>query len=110
MAGAIGDKGDEVEVSAFWTTQQTIYGLDDRLDDVYILPLVESTNIIGLGYRALMEDEVDGACVVFYEEPVAYILTLAVDRKRFAMTDIIDEERNQFFRELVGSVVIGAVG
>ena len=57
-----------------------------------------------------MEDEVDSACVIHYVEPIAYVFTLAIDRQRFAVTDIIDKERNQFLGELIGAIVVRAVG
>ena len=57
-----------------------------------------------------MEDKVDSASVVFYVQPVAYVQTLAVYRQRLAMTDVVDEERDELLRELVRAIVVGAVG
>ena len=48
--------------------------------------------------------------MVLNEQPVANILTLAIDGKRLTMTDVVDEQRNQFLGELIGTVVVGAVG
>ena len=56
-----------------------------------------------------MEDEVDGTGMIDDIEPVANVLTLAINRQRLAMADIIDEQRNQFLRELIGAVIIRAV-
>ena len=56
-----------------------------------------------------MENHVDGAGMVFHEEPVAHVLALAIDRQRLLVADVVDEERNQLFGELVRAVVIGAV-
>ena len=47
--------------------------------------------------------------MVFHVEPVADILAFAIDRKRFAVADIVDEERNELFGELVRTVVVRAV-
>ena len=47
--------------------------------------------------------------MIFYEEPVAHVLALAVNRQRLLVADVIDEERNQLFGELVRTVVVGAV-
>lgn len=47
-----------------------------------------------------MEDQVDGAGVVFDVEPVADILALAIDRQRPAVADVVDEQRDQAFREI----------
>ena len=57
-----------------------------------------------------MEDEVDGTGVVLDEEPVAHVLALAIDGQRLAMADVVDEQRNQLLRELIGAVVVRAVG
>ena len=57
-----------------------------------------------------MEDKVDGTGMVLNEQPVAHILTLTIDRQRLAMADVIDEQRNQLLRELIGAVVVGTVG
>lgn len=80
MAEAVGDVGDEVEVFTFLTTKEAVNGIDDYLDDVDILPLVKATDVVGFCYFALMEDEVDGTGVIFYKQPIAYILTLAINR------------------------------
>ena len=110
MAKAVGNVCDEVEVFAFLASKETVNGIDDYLDDVDVLPLVKATDVVGFGYFALMEDEVDGTGMVFYKEPVAHVLAFAIDRQWLAMADIIDEERNQLLRELVRTIVVGAVG
>ncbi len=56
-----------------------------------------------------MEDQVDSPGVVLHVQPVADVLTLAIDRQRFPMTDVIDKQRNKLLRELVRAVVVGAV-
>ena len=48
--------------------------------------------------------------MIFYIEPVADVLTVAVYRQFFAMKGIVDDERNQLLRKLVGAVVVAAVG
>ena len=47
--------------------------------------------------------------MVFHVEPVANILAFAIDRERLAVADIVDEERNELFGELVRTVVVRAV-
>ena len=91
MAGSVGDVGDEVLIFALLTAEQTVDGLDDDMDDIDILPFVEAADVIGVGNLTLMEDEVNGACVVFDVEPVAYILALTIDGERLAVPDIVDE-------------------
>ena len=57
-----------------------------------------------------MKDDVDGTGVILYIEPVAYILSLTINRQRLTMTDVIDEQRYQLLWELIRTIVIRAVG
>ena len=110
MAEAVGNVGDEVEVFAFFATKESVNGIDDDLDDVDVLPFVEAANVVGFGYLAIVEDEVDGTGMVFYKEPVAHVFALAIDWQWLAMADVVDEEWDQLLRELVRTVVVRAVG
>ena len=110
MSEAVGDVGDEVEVFAFFATKETINCIYHYLDDVDVLPLVEAANVVGFGYLALMEDKVASTGMVFYKEPVANVFALAIDRKGFAVADVVDEEGYQLLRELVRTIVVRAVG
>ncbi len=109
MAQAVRDVGDEVHVLAFRAAEQLIHRLDDDLDDVDVLPFVESADVVGFGNLPVMENHVDGAGVVFHEEPVAHVFTLAVNRERLLVTDVVDEERDELLGELVWTVVVAAV-
>ena len=110
VAETVGDVGNEFLGRALRIAEQAVYRLDDDLDEVNVFPLVEAADVVGVGYLSLVEDEVDGARVVLHEEPVAHVLSLAVYGQRFAVADVVDEERNQFLRELIGAVVVRAVG
>ena len=110
VAEAVGDVGDEVEVLSLAAAEQTVDGVDYHADDVDVLPLVETADVVGLGHLALVEDEVNSTCVVLDEEPVANVLALAVYGQRLAVAYVVDEQGNQFFGELIRSVVVGAVG
>ena len=110
MAEAVGDVGDEAEVLALAAPEQTVDGVDYNADDVDVLPLVEAADVVGLGHLALVEDEVNSTRVVLDEEPVAHILAFAIYRQRLAVTYVVYEQRYQFFGELVGPVVVRAVG
>ena len=109
MAQAVGHVGDEVHVFTFGAAEELIDGLDDDLDDVNVLPFVEAADVVRLGNLPVMENHVDGAGMVFHEEPIADVLALAVNRERLLVADIVDEKRNQLFGELVRTVVVAAV-
>ena len=89
MALAVGDVGYEVEVLALLASEQTVHGLDEHMNDVDVLPLVEATDVVGVGGLALMEDEVYGTGVILYIEPVAHVKALTIYRQRLAV-DYLD--------------------
>ena len=95
---------------ALGITKQAVYGLDDDVDDINVLPLIEATDIVGLVRLALVEDEVNGTGMVLYIESVTHILTLSIDGKWLALTNIVNEERDQFLGKLIGTIIVGAVG
>ena len=80
VAQAVRHVGDEVHVLAFGAAKEPVNSLDDDLDDVDVLPFVEAADVVRLGNLPVMENHVDSAGVVFYEEPVAHVLALAVNR------------------------------
>ena len=101
---------DQIQVSTLRTTEQSINGPDNHLDDIDILPLVKTTDVVSLGNLALMENHIDGTGMIHYIQPVAHVLTLTIYRQWLAMTDVVDEQRNQLLWELVWTIVVRAVG
>ena len=53
-----------------------------------------------------MENDVDGTRMVLNIQPVANILTFAINRQRLAMADIVDKQRNQLLWELIWTIVV----
>ena len=102
--------GDKVHILAFLSAEQSINGLDDHLDDVDVLPLIETADVVGLGNLTLVENHINGTGMIYYIQPVAHVLTLSIYRQWLAMTDVVDEQRNQLLWELVWTVVVRAVG
>ena len=47
VSGTVGHEGNQVHILAFLSAQQTIDGLNHHLDDINVLPLVETTDVIG---------------------------------------------------------------
>ena len=102
MSCAVGDVGDEIHILSLFSSEQAIDGVDQHFDYIDVLPLVETADIICFGDVTAMKNEVNGSCVVLYIEPVAYVLSLTIYGKGFAMAYIIDKEGNEFLRELEG--------
>ena len=110
MSRPVSHIADEVHILVFSSSQQPVHSPDEQTDYVYVLPLVESSDVVGFGNFPLVENKVDGPCVVFHIEPVPHILAPAIDRKRLAVTYIIDEQRNKLLRKLIWTIVVGTVG
>lgn len=83
-------------------------GLQDGLDDLEVGSLVVSADVVDLAVAAVSDDQVDGVVVVTDIEPVTDVGTIAVDRKGFVMHRLLDHERDELLRELVGTVVVAA--
>ena len=111
VAGAILDVGDlllvRLAVSA-WA--EFVEDGAQGMDDVEVGLFVPAADVVNLAHLARLKDAVDGAAVVFHIEPVADLLAVAVNGQRLAGQGIVDDQRDELFREVVGAVVVGAVG
>ena len=110
MSQTVSHVSDKVQRVTVRIAQQSVNSLYQHLYYVDVLPLVEASDVVGLGRPPRVEYQVDGAGVVLDVEPVAHVLALAVDRQRPAVAYVVDEQRYELLRKLVGSVVVGAVG
>ena len=81
---------NEIHILAFLSAEQTVNGLDYHLDDIDVLPLVETTDVVSLGNLTLMENHIDGTGMIHYIQPVAHVLTLTIYWQWLAMTDVVD--------------------
>ena len=109
MTQAVGHVGNQIHVFTLLAAQQTVHRVNHHLDDVNVLPLVETAYVIRLRRSAVVENHVDGPCMVLHIQPVAHVFPLAIHRQRLAVTDVVDEQRNQLLRELIRPVVVRTV-
>lgn len=109
MAGAVLYVGDLVAVVGFFG-YQVLQDVADGLYYFYVLLFVVAADVIGIGYVALLRYQDEGAGVVFHKQPVAYLAAVAVYRQGFAGQGVEDDQRDEFFREVVRAVVVAAVG
>ena len=84
--------------------------IQNNMDNLNVLLLVVSADVVTLAQFSFFLNHVDGLCVVIHIEPVTNVLTVAVYRKRFALQCIVDDQRDQFLRELIRAVVIATAG
>ena len=82
----------------------------DGAHDINIFALVVATDIVGLTALTFGRHFIERAGVIFHIQPVADLFAVAVDRQRFPGEGIEDSQRNEFFREVIRAVVVGAVG
>ncbi len=106
----VSDECYEAEAVAFRMSEDAVNGLDHHLDEVDILPFVETSDVVGVAVLTFVEDEVDGTGMVFHIEPVTDVFAFAIDREGLTLTDVVDEERDKLLGKLVGAVVVRAVG
>ena len=71
---------------------------------------VVPAHAVGLAGHALLHDAFQGGAVVLHIEPVADVLTVAVDGDGFALGHARDGQGDQLLGVLAGTVVVGAVG
>ena len=71
--------------------------------------LVVPANVVGLAHLALAHHLEQGAGMILDIQPVAHLLAVAVHRQRLALQGVEDHQRDQFFREVIGAVVVRTI-
>ncbi len=84
--------------------------LEDARDDLDVLALVVTADVVDLPGRALAQDELDPGAVVLDPEPVADLAPVAVDGQRLAVERVRGHQRDQLLRILVRAVGVRAAG
>ena len=102
---------DEIHILAFLSAEQSINSLDDHLDDIDVLPLVETTDVVSLGNLTLVENHIDGTGMIYYIQPVAHVLTLTIYWQWLAMTDVVDDQMflTLYFHHSIALSTVGAM-
>ena len=90
--------------------RQFVEDVADQIDDLQVRTLVAAADVVLLTKPAGFERQQDTRAVIFDVHPVAHVAAVAVDRERTPFDGVQDHQRNQLLRELVGSVVVRAVG
>ena len=75
MACTVRNKGYQIQRISFGITKQTVNRCYYDLYQVYVFPLIETADIIGLSYLSTMKNQVNGPGMILYVEPVADIFT-----------------------------------
>ena len=111
MAGAIRHKCDLVLVGLpIRTGPFCVQNGAERFDQIEVRPLILAADIIAAPQGAPVHHRQQRLGVVFDIEPVAHIAAIAIDRQRLTRQRVQNNHRNELFREVIGAVIVGAIG
>ena len=102
MAGAVGD--------VLVVVGSVVHELQDQLDDLLVVLLAVGADEVGLADAALLNDVPHGVVVVQDMDPVAHVLTGAVEPGALPVDEVGDLAGDELLDVLVGPVVVRAVG
>ncbi len=108
VAGAV---AHELDAAGVRRARRTAF-VHDRAQGVHHLEvgaLGTAADVVSPPGLATFENQFDAAAVVFHVQPIAHVLTVAVDRQRLAVEQVDQAQRDQLFRKLVWAVIVGAV-
>ena len=84
--------------------------LNELVQQLDVLPLVFATDVVFFTSAALPHDLPNRPVVVLYINPVTDVSAVAVHGKTLALAHVQNHQGKELFRELVGAVVVGAIG
>ena len=110
MPGAVAHVGDLARVRlAIGAWLQRIEPGAQGVHHLEVGLFVPAAHVVGFARHPALEHSAQRTGMVAHMEPVAHLLTVAIDRQRLARERVVDHQRNQLFRKLVGAVVVRAV-
>ena len=83
--------------------------VDKPVKEPDVFPLVLAADVVGLSDASVRHDGPHRGVVVGHVEPVANVLAIAVDRQGLVFQHVEDHKRDEFFRKLIGPVVVRAI-
>ena len=110
VSGTVFNKDDLIFI--FFTVRarcKFIQQRADRFNNFNILFFVVTADVVGFSGNALRGNKIQCSCVVFHIEPVTNLLSFSVNRKFLAVKGVQNNQRNEFFRKVIRTVVVGAV-
>ena len=79
-------------------------------DNLQVGFFVVTADIVGLPHVPFVDHAVQRTYVIFDIQPVANLLAIPVDGQGLARQGIENHQRNKFFGEMIGAVVVRAIG
>lgn len=111
MAGPVRDEADERLMAAGRRGGEEEVQLAAKgAHEIDVPPLVPGTDIVGFPDPAVEGDPDEGGNVILNVNPIPDLAAIAVNRDEFQGRGFPDDQGNQFFRELAGSVIVAGMG
>ena len=79
-------------------------------DQINVGPFIDSSDVISFPNDTMVKNHVDGRGMVFDIEPIPDILSFPIYRNWFEMLKVMDTQRNQLLRKLIGSIIVRTIG
>ena len=79
MASAISNVSDKALACSFRVTEEAIHRFNNELDNIYILPLIETADVISIAALTMMKNNINGAGMILHIKPVTHIFALAIN-------------------------------
>lgn len=110
MAGAIRNVSNLFAIAlAVFSSTEFVEQCANSVDDVDVGFFIPAADVVNLADFTCFQYPANGAAMVFDIKPVTNLLSIAVYRQWLARKRIDDHQRDEFFREVIRPVVIGAV-
>ena len=111
VPGAVFHKCDLITVGlAVFERSQLVQGGANGLHHFQIGFFVVAAHVVSFTNDAFVQHASDGQTVVSHIEPIANLLTVTINGQGLARQGVVDHQGDQLFREMIGPVIVGAVG
>ena len=110
MARPVRDERDQFVARTSGGRLEPIEQLADRLHNSEIGALIATADVVSFANPAALNHVRERLSVILNVEPIAYVLTVAINRQRFVGEAPDDHVRDQLFREMIGAIIVGAIG
>ena len=110
VAGTIFDERDEFAGVSTELGFELVDKIADEFHDPNVGPFVVAPDVVGLPCPSVLENLPKSFGMIANVEPVANVHSVAVEGNRFTGEQVLNDDRNELFGELVGTVVVGAIG
>ena len=77
--------------------------ITDQLDDVDVLPFVDTTDVVGFPYPPLVQHQLDTPAVILDEQPVAELLAIRITSYNVCYTKLLRQCIRALERRFLGA-------